>query len=432
MSKILMTVWPIETHLSPFIALARALAERGHSVGFYISNRVQGQLKREGFRCFPFQAEVNRHTECNPGAAASQRMSVWARRKMWHDFLLGSVPGQLRDLDRIWAVWQPDVVVCDVTMWGPILVLHEEKRVPLAIFSHAGYCLLPGRDNPAPGISMPRPRTSVGRFIARLLSSGINLATLSIPREASRIRKEHGLAPLDTTVVEFTGRMPLHLVPSAPEFDYDRDDLPPSVRYVGPCFAEIEQHTAPAWVTQLRTRQRIVVLEELHQPEDAFLLETAAKAFAGHPAEVVLVAGRGRELPVFDPRAVAPNVRLERWTPLSYAISSADLVIAHGNSETVLASVSRGIPMVVVPRILEQPQIAWRLSASGAGIRLPMSRCTPERLRSAAERVLNSSAFPRNARRISAAFERRGGPVRAAELVEGLDRNGRLTRGLTA
>ncbi len=428
MAKILMAVWPIETHLNPFVATARALRSRGHSVGFYCGGPALSQLERMGFRCFPFREVDIRSAERNPGAMGAEKMGMRARRKVWQEFLLGSVPAQVRDLERIWPQWQPDTVVCDITMWGPMLVTHEVKQVPVVALSHTAYCLLPGNRNPAPGISLPRPRNLGMRVLARLLSETVNIATASIPREANRIRAEYGLPPLHHTVMEFMGSMPLNLIPSAPAFDYERDDLPASVQYVGPCFwEEEEQCHPPEWVTQMRgKRPRIVVLEETHYAQDPFLLRTAAAALAGHQSEVILVAGRDRDPLTLDLGQLSANVRLEPWAPLRHTVFSADVVLAHGNSDTVLSSLSRGIPMVVVPRILEQPQIAWRLSDAGAGIRLPMSTCTPGKLRKAVDRVLSSPQFGRNARRLGAALGRMGGPARAAELIEGLDRTSHL------
>ena len=421
MAKILMAVWPIETHLTPFVAVARALEARGHDVGFYTGGEMRQRLARDGFRSFPFQ-EAAPYTERNPGEANTGKMGWRARRQMWRDFLLGSVPGQLKDIEQIWKEWPPDAMVCDVTMWGPILVTQETKRVPLAVLSHTAYCLLTGRENPAPGVSMPRPRGAGMRLAARVLSAGMNMATATIPREANGIRRAYGLAPFDTTVLEFTGRMPLHLVQSARELDYDRNDLPSSVRYIGSCIGADEGQPAPEWVEGMRgQRSRIVVLEERPCDADHFLLQTAASAFAGHAAEVILVAERGRDVPAFDTGRAAANVRWVPWTPLTQAVRSADVVVAHGNSETVLATLSLGIPMVVVPRMLDQPQLAWRLAASGAGLRLPMRRATPERLRAAVERVLGGEIFGRQARRMGAALAQTGGPARAAEWIEGLE-----------
>lgn len=420
MANILMTVWPIETHISAFVSVGRSLRQHNHKVAFYTGACQSSRLAHEGFRVFPLE-EAAPYADDSPGEAAKLNMSWREQRRMWHNFLLGSVPAQFRDLDRIWTKWRTDVLVSDITMWGPILLLHEIKQVPLAVFSHTAYCLLAGRENPAPGVSMARPHTAAGRFLARLLSAGINIWTSSIPRGANRIRRSHGLQPLPSTVMDFTGRMPLHVVASAPEFDYDRDDLPSSVRYVGSCLSDDVRRPAADWITAMRgDRPRVVVLEEVHYSADGALLKAAAKAFAGHFTEVILVAGSGRDLSTFDPGITSTNVRLVPWVPLHQAVKSADVVVAHGNSETVLAALGLGIPVVAVPHILEQPQVAWRLAASGAGLRLPMRRASPERLRLAVEGVLRDVMFSRHARRIGAALARAGGPDRAARLIEEL------------
>jgi MGT family glycosyltransferase len=419
MARLVMTVWPIETHLTPFVALARLLRARGHEVAFYTGPQSGPQLAAEGFRWFPFQSLDSSLADRNPGAQSNLKLSLKATRQMWNDFLLGSLPGQLRDLEQICTEWRPQAIVCDMTLWGPILVLHETERIPVAIFSHTAYCVLPGRENAAPGISLPPPRSAAGRFALRLVAKVMNRAA-GVNRDADRIRAEHGLAPLAVTVTEFTGQMPLYLVPSAPELDYNRHDLPASVHYVGRCASE-DPAPAPAWTARTSgSPPRIVVLEEAHYADDPWLLRTATAAFAGHASETILVAGHGRDLARLGLGSLAPNVRLETYTPLEKAVSSADLVVVHGNSETVLTALGCGVPVVILPRILEQPQIAWRLAASGAGLRLPLKNCTPDRLREAATQVLQTPSFRQNAQRLQAALARCGGPPRAAELVERL------------
>jgi len=298
-------------------------------------------------------------------------------------------------------------------LWGPILVLHELQQIPVAVFSHTAYCVLPGRENSAPGISIPPPRTAIGRAAVRLLAKVMNRAA-GVNRDADRIRAAHGLPPLQVTVTEFTGKMPLYLVPSAPELDYNRRDLAPHVHYVGVCAS------AGAPAGQPAPAAPILVLEEAHYPEDPWLLRTAASALAGISDPVILMAGEGRDLARLDLGKLAPNVQVVPAAPLEAALRSARVVIAHGNSETVLAALAQGVPVVILPRILEQPQIAWRLAASGAGVRLPIKDCTPDRLRAAAQQVLGTPSFRENAQRIKGALERCGGAARAAELAEGL------------
>jgi len=422
MAKFAMTAWPIDTHLTPFVALARVLRARGHEVAFYTGPQAGPQLEREGFGWFPFKELDSALAERNPGAQSNLKLGLRATRKMWNDFLLGSLPGQIADLERVCATWHPDALICDMTLWGPILVLRETMRIPVAVLSHTAYCVLPGRENAAPGISLPPPRSALGRLAARLIARAMNAAG-GINRDANRVRAAHGLAPLEVTVTEYTGRMPLYLVPSAPELDYGRRDLPASVHYVGLCAPEDrEDHTAPKWTIRQQPggAKRIVVLEEPHYAEDPWLLRTAAAAMAGASAETILVAGQGRNPASLELGKLANNVRLEAWTPIEKAIASADLAIAHGNSETVLAALGRGIPMVILPRILEQPQIAWRLAASGAGIRVALKRATPRKFREAAEEVLRTPSYRQNAVRVAEALVRCGGPARAADLVADL------------
>ncbi len=418
MANLLLTVWPIDTHLTPFVALAYELRDRGHQVAFYTGPQSGLELQQQGFRWFNFQKLDSGLAERNPGAQSNLKLSVQQTRRMWNDFLLASLPGQIEDLQKICAEWHPDAIVCDMTLWGPILVVEESLKIPVAVLSHTAYCVLPGKENAAPGISLPPPRTAFGRMALKMVARFLNKAG-GINRDADRMRATHSLPSLDVSVTEFTGQVPLYLVPSTPEFDYNRGDLASTVHYVGLCVPpETAKQSAPAWAHKTGVTPRIVVLEEPHYPEDPWLLRTAADAFGGAPAELILVAGHGRNLASLNLGRLAPNVRVEGWVPIETAIASADVLVVHGNSETVLAALAHGIPVLILPRILEQPQIAWRLAASGAGLRLPMKGVTPEKMRQAAEQVLRTPSFKQNAQRLGKALTSRGGPTRAAELIE--------------
>ena len=106
-----------------------------------------------------------------------------------------------------------------------------------------------------------------------------------------------GLPPISCSVTEFAGRMPLYLVPSAPEYDYDRSDLPPSVHYVGPCvWDKPGQAPAPAWLNQLPAgRPLIYATEATVGTGEPFLLKAAAEAVRDLPVELVMTTGRQRD-----------------------------------------------------------------------------------------------------------------------------------------
>ena len=105
---------------------------------------------------------------------------------------------------------------------------------------------------------------------------------------------------------------------------------------------------------------------------------------------------------------------------MAQLLNGARIVVSTGNTESVLAALDRGIPLVVVPSILDQSEIGWRVAESGAGVRLSERRCSPARLREAVELVLRDPSFRENARRMSEDLQRQAGARRAAEVLTGL------------
>jgi MGT family glycosyltransferase len=420
MSKFLFTVWPLRTHLNPFMSVALALRQRGHEVVFYTGPSVLEIVRNQGFRCFPFQSVDDALVErAVRGLASSQN---W-RPGRWRGLMLDTVLDQLRDLEEIWKSWRPDALVCDVAMWGPMLVLHESKSVPVVPLSHVAICLLPGTENPLPGAkwllkgSPLRPLAPAIAWIWRQASSGV-------PRAANKLRAIWSLPRLPGTVTEFTGTLPLYLIPGTPAFDGNRHDLPPSVHYVGPCLWDKDgDQPPPEWIAAVsRDQPQVVVSEGTIYPEDPLLLRLAARGLGHLPMNVILIAGEGRKLESLKLGPLAPNVRLENWTPLSDVLPIADVLVTGGDSETVMASLKQKLPMVLVPMILDQPEISWVVAAAGAGFRIPRGKASPERLAAAVTRVLAEQQFRDNAARLAEDFLEYSGGDQAARLLENLVR----------
>jgi UDP:flavonoid glycosyltransferase YjiC (YdhE family) len=429
MSRFLLTVWPLRTHLGPFMSVARGLRERGHDVAFYTGGTGLDFVREQGFRCFAFQAVDDARVEL-----AIQRLIAgnW-RPGAWKDFMLGSVPGQLRDLEETCKSWQPHVLLCDIAMWGPILVLHESRSLPVALLSHVAFCLLPGEDNPLPGadwLLKGTPLRAVAPLIVRIWQS----VSGGVPEAANNLRRTWGLPPLPGTVTEFTGKMPLYLIPGTPAFDGDRTDLPPSTHYVGPCVWD--QHTNEGLPQRTARFPRdlpcVVVVEGAVYPQEPHLLRTAVRALSNLPLNVVLVAGEGRNLDGLDLGPLAPNIQLESWTPLGEVLPIADVVVAGGSSAIVMACLQRKLPMVLVPRILDEPETSWRVSSKGAGVRIPRWKCSPQRLARAVGQVLAEHEFRDNAARLAEDFADFTGADLAARLLEDLARSALPGRSVSA
>ena len=421
MSRLLFPIRPVPGHAHPNMAIAHALRVRAHEGALYTGSSVRSLIGGERFCHFPFQLVDEVRAKQILESIVLKRNRPFQLKALWRSWVLETVPLQLTDLEDILAVWPPDVIVCDPSMWAPFLILHETRGIPVAVFQYMAACILSGRDAPVLGFPLPRPRIWFQQLRARLIRSAIGFFLADVRRAASALRQTYGLSPLRTSVADFAGQMPLYLVPSSPEFDYERSDLPPSVHYVGPCFwSKPRNQPPPAWLEQLPRDRSLVYVTEGTVHVQPRVLRAAAQGLADRPMHVVMTTGTHRDPAELDLGPLAPNIRVERWVPLSDLLPHTDAVVTTGGPNTVLATLQAGVPLVVVPFDWDHPENAWRVVEAGAGLRLAPRHCTPKHLREAVERVLNEPLFRENAQRLAATFARYRGPVQAAELLERL------------
>jgi glycosyltransferase, MGT family len=425
MAKFLFTVWPYPGHIHPNVAIAHALCARGHEAAFYTGGSIAASLEREGFRCFPFE-QVDEARAEKIVLTLDELSLEWRkarhRKNLLCEWLLGTVEAQVQDLSRVLRAWRPDVIVCDPAMWGPLLVVQETARIPLAIMSYVAACMLPGPEGPILGLPLPRAEGQIAHFGRRVLRSVGSAVAANVRRGAEAVRARHGLPPIRTSVTAFAGQMPLYIVPSTPGFDRRRRDLPPSVHYVGPCqWDKPGEETAPAWLEQMPgDRPLVYVTEGTMHSKPAVLLRAALQGLATLPVRVIATTGRHRDPQKLELGVIPPNARVERWVPHSDLLPLVDVVVTTGGTGTVLSTLSAGVPLVIVPMAWDQPENGWRVAEAGAGIRLSPKQCTPEGIREAVDRVLRDDAFRQNAKQMGAEFKRYGGAGQAADLLEDL------------
>lgn len=424
MARFLCAATPMPGHINPLVSVAKALQARGHEVAFYTRESRRRLLEEEGLGVFPFgdsfEARIQEGNDDAAAPRATQRHVALSLYIALQNLMVDSIPDQLVDLQAILQDWRPDAILSDVLMWGPFL-LWEMTRVPVAFMTPTMSSLIPGPDAPL-GPGLPPPKGPGGRMLARIIALALTALTRGPARRLDRIRTSQGLPPLGCGLSSSLGRLPLFLVPSVPELDYNRRDLPPSVRYVGPCiWNKPSGEPPPHWLEALPPDLPWVhVTEGTVHVQDPFLLRGAARGLGGLPMEVILTSGSLRAPEALELGPLAPNVRLERWVSHSDLLPRCAAVVTTGGAGTVMASLQAGVPMVIVPTGWDKPDNAQRVVDAGAGLRLEPHRCSPARLRAAVERVLREPGFRENARRISKQLANAGGPPRAASLLESL------------
>ena len=173
MSRFLITCWPFVGHLYPQISVAHALRERGHEVAVYSHESVRSTVEGEGFTLFPFvhvhsaRYERIHALEAEVPATQPKRQTLSVAMKAYRDMLADSIPEQVADLQGILKEWQPDILITDPALWGPILVIWELTGLPVALLTQMIGSMIPGPDAPPWGPGLPPPRTFSTRLLSR-------------------------------------------------------------------------------------------------------------------------------------------------------------------------------------------------------------------------------------------------------------------------
>jgi len=151
-----------------------------------------------------------------------RRQSLRVTRQAFREWLVETIPDQVADLREVIEQWAPDVIVTDASMWGPSLVLRDSEPIPVALASPLIYAAIPGRDTPPLGTGMAPAASRRGRAVAASVTRLTELIGGPVRKRVDELRAGYGLPPMGCRVNEYIGALPLYMVLSVPELDYNR------------------------------------------------------------------------------------------------------------------------------------------------------------------------------------------------------------------
>lgn len=392
MARILFFNIPLLGHISPTLPVVGELRRRGHEVTYCCTEETRPSIERSGARFTAYPDVLSRRelTGASKRIADVRPLLVRYQRQL--------VPFAASEIRRE----APDLVVYDnLAVWAAIA--SGSVGVP-AIASYT--LLVPGGWDVGLGkwnniwqlFDGLRARRATRREHDRMAEAlGAEVVVLS----------QH--PPIERTNIVFVGP---RFHPSSTVVD-DRFTL------VGPSLdertREVDDWQAPDGDGPLV----YVSLGTVNNEPTAFYREVF-RAYRNHPSRFVLSTGTRTDLRKLGP--FPANFAVHRSVPQLRVLEAADAFVTHGGMNSIQESLSRGVPMVVVPQQLEQVINGRRVAQLGAGVVLgdqaPYGRVSAAGLRRALDEILTVEAYRRQAQQLGEDGRAAGGYVRAADTIE--------------
>ncbi|MET7327139.1 nucleotide disphospho-sugar-binding domain-containing protein [Nonomuraea sp. NPDC005650] len=408
MSKIIIAATPAHGHVAPLLTIAADLVRRGDKVVFLGGARFKERVEAVGayFTALPAEADYDDRRMDREFPMRGQLPPGPVQLGFDVKHIFGDpVPAQYEALRRLLADIPADVVISDNLFLGAL---------PLSLASGPGTRPV----TVSVGVSPPPPATGWGpeihvdaqEYLEKLFESvGVTLPGFAL-----------------TSLITVPDH---YLQLTVPGFEFPRDDLPSSFRFVGPLpSAPTGTFERPSWWKELSDGRPVVVttqgtfanvdLEELVIPTLRVLADSGA----------LVVAATARPGGVEDVRAIMGdipgNARPADFIPFDLLLPHADVLVTNGGYGGVHAALRHGVPLVVGGVTEDKPLIAARVAWSGTGIDLGTARPDDAALRSAVNTVLSTPSYRARAQELAKEFTRFDALESIAELVDAAARQG--------
>ena len=324
--------------------------------------------------------------------------------------ILERLPQMLKDL-------QVDGLICDHVLPAGGTAA-ERAGVPLVTICSA---LLWHEELALPPAFTPWPYAPASRFRNRLGYAEWHWFIGPALRMINRYRRAWGLPRFRRIDDSFSSLAQISQLCEG--FDFPRREIPPYFHYVGSLASnrQVSRDFQFPW-DRLDGRPLIFAsLGTVPHPANVPVFRKIAEACIGVDAQLVLALGKwneaGEKVQETLGRLPGEHVVVD-FAPQLRLLDRAALLITHAGVNTVLEALSRGVPMVALPRSDDQPGMGSRIEYSGTGLCGSFYCSTAEDIRGMVRRVLADDSFRRRAAALKETMVAAGGLRRAADLAE--------------
>ncbi len=400
MAKYVMFSTPGHGHVNPTLALTQELVARGEQVIYYLTDEFRPAVEATGATFRSYSKEMFWDSQANtPGKKADMSFLFGRMMKTLIQASNRMLPLFLEEIREA----QIDCILYD-TMFLPAALLSQILHLPtVALCSSYVSNEYSDRHQFQFGLNqfMPDPQ----RFLQSMASLNEDLTSLY---------KTYNLEPVDLRTLRKDAK-DLNIVFLPRAFQPAGDTFDERFVFVGPSLQTQRYYSGDFPLERLGKRPQLYISLGTafnNQPE---FYNLCFDAFGQTEWQVVLALGTRVDLAALkEPPA---NFILAPHVPQLQVLGQTDVFVSHGGMNSTMESLTFGVPLVVIPQMVEQGMTARRVRELGLGLALDMETLTSESLRAAVAQVAHEPTIRTNLHEMQREIHESGGCQRAAEAI---------------
>jgi rhamnosyltransferase subunit B len=416
--RFLLTTVGSSGDINPFIAVGRALRDRGHEATLLINPFFESAARQAGLGYLPLgeeldfrvMNEVKHVAHARKGGIAVMRHMILPHIREFYEHTLHAI-------DAV----RPDAVLAHHISVG-VTWACEARGVPVATAVLAPSLWLNPNDRPVFG---GLPDNLPGWLLRASVWVGKRQCRFLIDPMINKARRDLGLAPVRDSVFIDPQAEELNFGLWSPVMRPPMAGDPLNGTVCGfPWHDRFERFEG-------RSAEVLAYFDECERSNDPpvmFTLGTAvvhvSHGFYHAAAEAcrrlgrrgVLITNRPEYAP--KPHELPAGVRAFEYAPFSAVMGRAACTVHHGGIGTTGQGLRSGRPTVIIPHAYDQFDNAARARRLGVSATLHATRVSPERLVRALRKVLDDPAVAGRAREVGDEVSREDGAAVAAAALE--------------
>jgi len=374
-------------HVNPTLAVTSELVRLGAEVVYYVPSEFEDAVQATGARFAGIDSLFGKFAPPKGGNDAELMASFPTRLLSEARHTLPQLLPRLREQ-------RPDVIIYDkMAMAGRFAAEILGTRKMLFCPSYAA-----------------NQHFSLGRLFANPdLTSSFD----AFAAEMAALANEYGVQAI-TVPGLFTTAEELNIVFLPRAFQYEGDSFDSRFAFVGPSIAA--RPTSGRWQPPGSDNRRLLLISLGTVFNDwPEFFSMALAAFADTDWHVVMAIGKHVDLAALG--TIPANFEVSAHVPQLDVLQHADAFISHGGMNSTQEALYYGVPLVVIPQMLEQAATARRVTELGLGRALTRDTVSTNALRETVEAVSSDAATAERLAIMREAVRAAGGQKRAAAAI---------------